>query len=107
MTVNHDVVGSSPTGGAKQGTSLRRGSLFVSSPPVGIGPRHHDLKTPGLSPLFAAAKAFSKRRLDARRSVLYTLFARASGANHPDVVGSSPTGGARKKALANASAFFQ
>ena len=26
--------------------------------------------------------------------------------NH-DVVGSSPTGGARKKALANASAFFQ
>ena len=40
-----DVVGSSPTGGAKQRASLRRGSLFVISPPSGSTKRHHDSKT--------------------------------------------------------------
>ena len=36
MTVNHDVVGSSPTGGAKQRASLRRGSFFGSFSPAGL-----------------------------------------------------------------------
>ena len=52
-----------------RGTSLRRGSIVCFLSPVVLGPRHHDSKTPGLPPLFAAAKAFSKRRKGARRSV--------------------------------------
>ena len=157
MTVNHDVVGSSPTGGAKQ--RPRFGEVFCLSrpasgqggiaPPVGLNQttsrfenvtpvallterkRFQDaIGTPGAPFHFRFSlgrpaqiidvvgawafamsggtktppaglnqttsrfenvtlaapsdqeKAFSRRHRDARRSVLFSLFARASGANH-------------------------
>ena len=90
MTVNHDVVGSSPTGGAKQ--RPRFGEVFCLSrpasgqggiaPPVGLNQTTSRFENVTPAAPSNREKAFSRRHRDARRSVSLSLFARASGANH-------------------------
>ena len=81
MTVNHDVTGSSPVGGVKRSLYLWSVGQGVKTPPFHGG-------NTGSNPV---------------RTILYSAIAQSverMTVNH-DVTGSSPVGGATKKASLN------
>ena len=90
MTVNHDVVGSSPTGGAKQ--RPRFGEVFCLSrpasgqggiaPPVGLNQTTSRFENVTPVALLTERKRFQDAIGTPGAPFQLSLFARASGANH-------------------------